>query len=156
MRLKELSDYKNKIISAMISNDNLIKAISNNSEDFLDQPIVSDVTSTIYKNIFPYKYIPTTQTQASTYITMSFNNFSSRGREFKVGNIYFYVICHNSLLRTSYGCLRYDYIANQLDEIFNNNENISIGDFQFDSMSDLQVNENYMGCWLCYKAMSFN
>jgi len=156
MRLKELSDYKNKIISKIIDNENLVKALSNNTEDFLDQPLISDVTSIIYKNVFPYKYIPSAQETASSYITMAFTNFSPQNREFKVGNIYFYIICHNNLLKTNYGCLRYDYIVNLIDEIFNDTGNISIGDFKFDSMSDFQVDSNHIGCWICYEARSFN
>jgi hypothetical protein len=156
MKLKELSVYKNKIVSALISNNDLIKALTNNTEDFLDQPLIPDVTTTIYKNIFPYKIIPIVQNEANSYITMAFTNFNLQGREFKNGTINFYILCHNSLLRTSYGFLRYDYIVNQIDELFNRATDIGIGELKFENMSDFQVGDNYIGCWISYKVLDFN
>lgn len=155
MRFKELSQYKNNILVDIISNENLIKAITNNPEDFLDQPLISDVTSTIYSSIYPYRYVPEVSDQAQTYLTMAFTNYRKLGNQYKSGKIYFYVLCHKSLVKTSYGCLRYDYIAGELDEMFSDERGYGLGKLEFDGMDDISIGNDYVGVVLSYKITDF-
>jgi len=151
-RFAELGTNKLTILMKLIENQDIIKCLINNNQNFLDTPIPSDfnITSLIYDKIFPYKFIPSIQTSPSTFITMSFN-YKPNGMTFKNGSIYFYIITHNSLLRTDYGMLRYDYLINKIDEVFNSSRDIGIGKLPFHDMGDIQVNENYCGAYLIYK-----
>jgi hypothetical protein len=75
---------------------------------------------------------------------------------FKNSLIYFYIITHSSLVRTDYGALRYDYILNEIDKLFNQQRGIGIGKLPFYEMSDFQVSEDWFGAYIGYKSTEFN
>jgi len=157
-RFSELGTNKTIILMKLIEDENILKCLVNNQTNFLDisLPIDFDPTSLIYSQIYPYKFIPTIETEAKTFITMSFNYRPDRqGMMFKNGSIYFYLITHNSLIRTDYGILRYDYLVNQIDELFNCSRDMGIGKLPFYDMGDFSINENYSGVYLAYKTTEF-
>ena len=151
-RFAELGVNKTTILMKLIENNDIIKCLINNQPNFLDVPIHADfdATSLVFVNLFPYRYIPTIQTEPKTFITMSFS-YKPDGMTFKNGSIYFYIITHNSLLRTDYGVLRYDFLVNKIDEVFNSSRYIGVGKLPFYEMGDIPINENYSGIYLAYK-----
>lgn len=157
-RLKELSRYRLKVLSALISSENVVKAVANPETNFLDQTTLDDPTTLIYSNIYPYKKIPNTETEQKTYITMRIGGFRPVGNEFKDGYITIFIFCNVELLRTDYGCLRTDYIASEIDELLNRSRDFGIGKLSFDGMDEFDVDTkgNYSGLWLRYKVVEFN
>ena len=155
-RFSELGQNKNIILMKLIESEDIVKCLVNNESNFLDisLPVDFDITSLVYSQIFPYKFIPTTETEAKTFITMSFG-YKPNGMTFKNGSVYFYIITHNSLLRTDYGSLRYDMLLNYIDEIFNSSRDITIGKLAFYDMNDFVVNDSYSGIYIAYKLVDF-
>lgn len=152
-RFQELGQNKLLILTKLIENEDIVKCLINNNQDFLDTSIPSDFnyTSLIYNSIFPYRFIPSIQTDPKTFITLKFG-YKPDGKTFKNGSIYFYVIAHNSLLRTDYGMLRYDFLINKIDELMNSSRGIGLGKLPFHDMDDFIVNENYSGAYIAYKS----
>lgn len=140
----------------LIENDKIVKCLVNPESNFLDIPLPNnfDVTSLIHSQIFPYRFVPTVQTEPKTFITMRFG-YKPNGMEFKNGSIYFYIITHNSLIRTDYGSLRYDMLVNYIDEIFSGTRDITIGKLPFYDMDEFIVNESYSGVYIAYKSTEF-
>jgi len=155
-RFAELGTNKLTILMKLIEDERIIKCLINNESNFLDVQIPTDFvpTSLIYSHIFPYRFVPTVQTEAKTFITMKFG-YKPDGTTFKNGSIYFYIITHNSLLTTSYGSLRYDMLLNYIDESFNSTRGIGLGKLPFYDMDEFIVNENYSGVYLAYKTTEF-
>jgi hypothetical protein len=155
-RFQELGQNKNSILMKLIENDDIVKCLTRNESNFLDPPLPSDFdrSSLIYNNIYPYKFVPTVETTAKTFITMSFG-YKPNGMTFKNGSIYFYIITHKDLLRTDYGVLRYDFLVNKIDEVFNSSRDLGIGKLPFYGMDDILVNDNYSGIYLAYKSTEF-
>ena len=155
-RFSELGQNKNIILMKLIETEDIVKCLVNNESNFLDisLPVGFDTTSLVYSQIFPYKFIPTTETEAKTFITMSFG-YKPNGMTFKNGSVYFYIITHNSLLRTDYGSLRYDMLLNYIDEIFNSSRDITIGKLAFYDMNDFVVNDSYSGIYIAYRLVDF-
>ena len=155
-RFSELGANKTAILMKLISNQDIVKCLLNNEMDFLDVqlPIDFDVISLIHSQIFPYRFIPTIATEAKSFITMKFN-YKPNGRTFKNGSVWFYIIVHNSLLRTSYGTLRYDFLVNKIDEDFNSCEELGFDKLEFYDMDEFVVNENYSGIYIAYKLREF-
>lgn len=153
----ELSDYKSNIILNIISSPNLVKAIYNTDSDFINQslPVDFDVTSLIYSQIYPYSYVPSTTTQATTFITMRFGDFKYINNVFKSGILTFYIMVHHSLMSTDYR-LRTDYILNQIDLLFNKKSDVGFFNLELYSGGDFVVNENYYGMSISYKFTDFN
>lgn len=154
-RFSELGKNKNEIMVRLISSDNIVKALSYNEINFLEKVLPDDVTKLIYTQIFPYSKVPTTTETAKTFITMKFA-YKPEETFFKLSNIYFYIFTHISLVRTAYGCLRYDFIINEIDKIFNAQRGIGIGKLQFYDMTDFQINDDWLGATIAYKATEFN
>ena len=98
--------------------------------------------------------MPTAQTEANTFITMKFG-YRPNGITYKNGSIYFYIITHNSLLRTDYGSIRYDMLLGYIDEVFNSSRDLGLGKLPFYEMDEFIVNENYSGVYICYKSTEF-
>jgi len=157
-RFSELGQNKNLIMLKLIENQDILKCLVNNQPNFLDYPLPSnfDPYSLIYTQIFPYRYVPDIQTEPKTFITMRFN-YSPNGVTFKNGSIYFYIITHQSLIRTDYGMLRYDFLINKIDEVFNLSRDIGIGKLPFYDMSDFLVDNEgkWLGAYIAYKSTEF-
>lgn len=155
-RFEELGQNKTTILMKLIEDERIVKCLTNNEQNFLDVPLPVnfDSTSCIYNTIFPYRFIPTTQESAKSFITMRFG-YRSNGRTFKIGSIYFYLIVHNTLLTTSYGSLRYDMLLNYIDEVFNSSEELGFDDLEFSETDEFIVNESYCGIYISYKLREF-
>jgi len=155
-RFAELGQNKLTILMKLIGNEDIVKCLVNNQSNFLDisLPIGFDVASLIYDSIYPYRFVPQIQTEPKTFITMRFG-YKPNGMTYKNGSIYFYIITHNSLIRTDYGMLRYDFLANKIDELMNSSRDIGLGKLPFYDMDDFIVNENYIGIYLAYKSTEF-
>ena len=155
-RFKELGEYKNKIMMCLLSNQNIVKALTYNTPDFSTKPDVDDPSSLIYNNIFPYKNIPLTQNEQKTFITMCFSDYRKTGRSFKIGYIDFYIFTHFNLMPTDLGILRTDYILSEIDDLFNEYTDLGIGRLMFDKMNEFQINEYFSGYIISYKDTSYN
>lgn len=167
-RFSELGKNKNAVMMKLLENDSIVKCLINNESNFLDAPIPDnfDRTSLIYSNIYPYKFIPETQDVAKTLITMKFG-YKPNGVTIKNGSIYFYIIMHNSLLRTDYGSLRYDMLLSYIDETFNSpqdlelndsfnsSRNLGFGQLPFYETDEFVVDKNWSGVYIAYKITDF-
>jgi hypothetical protein len=155
-RFLEIGTNKTTILLKLIENDKIVKCLVNNQNNFLGVPLPEnfDVTSLIYNSIYPYRFVPTVEESAKTFITMKFS-YRPYHETFKNNSIYFYIITHNSLLKTDYQMLRYDFLANQIDETFNSSEELGFGKLEFVEMDEILVNENYSGIYICYKNKEF-
>ena len=150
----DFTAYKESILSKIIESDNIVQALANNKPNFLDERIDIDPTSLIYTYIFPYRKSIKTLTEPQSLITMRFANFKPIGNKFRNGDIYFYIICHSSLVATDYG-LRYDFIFDNLDKLFTNSRDIGIGKLELYDVSDLDIDENYMGSFCVFHVTDF-
>lgn len=155
-RFNELGKNKTTILLKLIESSEVVKCLINNQPNFLDIPLPEnfDSSSCIYDSIYPYRFSPDVKTEAKTYITMSFS-YKPDGRKFKNSSIYFYLFCHNSLIKTDYGSLRYDMLLNYVDKIFNQFNDLQSSKLQFYDMNEITVNENYSGIYIAYKAKEF-
>ncbi|MFA7204595.1 MAG: hypothetical protein WC188_12910 [Candidatus Caldatribacteriota bacterium] len=141
---KTFTDYKDIILMRMIQNTDLLKALTITNEDFLTPPLTITPHTAIYKYIFPYAVHPDIITDTISIITMKFTGFKYDGIKYQSGRVYFYTICHESLIKTDYGN-RYDYIYEQLRDMFNENRELGIGKAIISETSDLPINKDYMG-----------
>lgn len=155
MRLKELKTYKESVIDLLLKSDNIVKAIVNPEENFLDIPINIKPTSLVYKNIFPYAKIPSIEDDPKTYITIKVGGFRLYNGTYKIGYIEFYVFTHYSLMKTDEGT-RTDFIISEIDEIFNNKKNIFANSLAFAGMDEITISRDYYGSTIKYKGIDIN
>ena len=97
----------------------------------------------IRKQIFPYKNVSDTILKENTFITTMFANFTkSKDKNFISGTVNFYIITSTTLEKTDYGS-RYDFIGDELEEVFNNT---GIGVFEFKGRGDIDFPKDDFQC----------
>lgn len=151
VRMDEISKHKTTIIKKLLADDELVKAVYHNTTDFLEEPKV-DISQLVYRNIFPYRYVPTITEEARTYITMSIT-YRKSGSYFKVGNITLFVFTNQNLMQTNYGFLRIDYIISRIDTIMNKSNSFGIGKLELDMVDELLVEGKMPGMIIRYKTV---
>jgi hypothetical protein len=151
---KTFTEYKDIIITGIVGDTNLLKALTIKEQNFLDESLIILPKNIPYNYVFPYKINPDILTEPKSVITMSFVGFKFDGATFKEGKVYFYTICHESLIRTYQGN-RYDYIYEQLKSLFNNNRTLGLGKAIMSETSDLPVNSTHLGNVCCLEIFDF-
>jgi hypothetical protein len=155
-KLKEISEYKNTVIEKLLETDEIVKALYYENENYLEQPTLDDPSILVYENIFPYRFIPDTNTERKTFLTVSCRKIKKVNNAFKAGFLTLAVFTHKELFKTNYGETRVDKVMSLIDEIFNSSRGIGIGKLEFVEMDELIVNDKYMGAYISYKPIDFN
>jgi hypothetical protein len=126
-RLKELNTYERLVMKKLSENQRIVDMILNtthyNEADFLHYPIPNhDVKFT---HIFPYNYVPDTQTDAQVFIC--YNIFAPRvfNKTYKTIDLTFYVLAEQSLIVLD-DTTRLNAIAEEIDEMFNGTMEIGL------------------------------
>lgn len=152
----EVFDIKENALKELISDDNLVNALLNQS---LGTPITNR-TSVLYKNIFPYKKaMDETLTDKTCFITMEYSAFGLSQTKFKEASLVFYIIVHEDLMKMSLGnrnVVRTDFLAHRIDALFNNTRGFGIGRLQFGGMKTVEMPTNWEGLALYYNTIDFN
>jgi hypothetical protein len=150
---------RNKIMTELLTNQNIIKALVSEDENFLNvalneeqQGYIDNPKSLIRKYIYPYKKMFDTVTECRTIISVELSNFRKRGRNYRDGLVTFYVLVPELLEETIYG-VRYDYIGDEIEKIFTET---TIGEFNFSSRGDITVGDRYIGQQITFKVAEFH
>ncbi len=150
----KLTDYKNNIAMNLLTNEKIIKAIVSNDSNFLDNPLPDNIVALLYNNIFPYKHTFDMIDEVKTFITMDFGEYKYVNNKFQSGLVTFYTFSHKSIIRTDYG-LRYDFILNEINNLFNKEYGIGAFNLTLVTGGDFQVNHDYFGSSAKYKFTDF-
>lgn len=154
---REISSYRETILTQLISNPNIIQAIGNNKSDFLTNPDNSILPSLLlYKNIYPYRFICDPASEQATYVTFylygNTSGISTDNDSFKYSYIGFDIYSHYNIIRTDEGCLRFDFIVSEIDEMIHNQKlGLSITKAQLMNHTDFSMFEGkWQGAQLSY------
>lgn len=149
---------RNKICAELLNNENIIKALIVEDKNFLDttlnyeqQNYINDPLLLMRNYIYPYKKIFDTATEHKTIISMELSDFRKQSKNYRNGLITFYILTPIDLEKTTYG-IRYDYIGDELETIF---DNTTIGEFHFDSRGDIDIGDRYIGHYITFKMIDF-
>ena len=150
---------RNKVFTELLQNENIIKALVVESENFLDttlteqqQQYIQTPRLLIRNYVYPYKKMFDTTTDNKTIITTEFSNFKKHGKNYRNGMVTFYILTPISLENTIYG-IRHDYIGDEMETIFNNT---TIGEFNFESRGDIDVGDRYVGHYVSFDITEFH
>ena len=148
MYLEELSKYKIEIMKRLCLSKEIQSLILFSESENQGKEMM-------YKNIFPYAFIPDTVTDASTFICFDLEIQRVQNRTFKDINMLFWIFTHQSLMRTENG-IRTDIIANEVDKILNGNKNFGLGTSELKKVLRINPAKDYHGRSLIYKTVDFN
>lgn len=150
---------RNKIFLELIQNENIIKALVVEDSNFLDtvlnekqQSYIDNPLLLIREYIYPYKKIFDTAVEKKTIISSTLTDFNKQGKNYRNGILTFYILTPVELENTSYG-IRYDYIADEIEEVF---ANTTIGEFNFHSRGDIDIGDRYIGHYISFQITEFH
>jgi hypothetical protein len=153
------TQFRNAILNEVISHEGIVRALVIHSKDFLtktpdkkEQIFIDHPEKLIRQQIFPYKKATSTITESKPLITMEFNDFRKRNKNYVSGVVRMYVICPDNLEQTDEGS-RYDYVVDQLEEVFSET---GIGEFEYGARSDVNIKDGYLGHCLVLKIIDFH
>jgi hypothetical protein len=136
------TELKNKILSNIYNDSNIIKSLVMHGENFLtdipdteQQYYLDNPEKLLRKQIFPYKSISLNSVDKIPYITSAFYNFKKVKSKFIFGTVTFFIIIPVALDKTSEG-QRYDVIGDMLENLFSDS---GIGEFEFKSRGDVEL-----------------
>lgn len=156
---QSITELQNKVFTKIISNSDIMRALVIDNENFLNATptsaqlaILNNPASLIRQQLFPYKKVTLSTENAKTYITTTWVNFKKKSNQYQLGLVYFYIIVPVSLEKTFMG-IRYNFIADKLDELFAEN---GIGKFEYYDRGDMDVAEGYLGHYIAFSILDFN
>lgn len=146
-RSYDVIEYRNKITKALLSNKNIVELLGSNLD------AAPDVLP--YNRMYPHEFIPETITETKKFLNFELRaNIDPRNRTYKDITIWFFVMCHNDVIRTSKG-LWYDRVVCELDNIFGEQNILGVGKTSIVSNIPYKPNNTFTGRLITFTVKEF-
>lgn len=150
MQLDELFDYKSRIMQDLLTNKEIVKLLDDNEKG------VPNPEELIYKQLFPYEYVPETVTQGQTFICCDVDIQKVMSKTFLAPYLYIWVFTHKSKIRLRDGGVRTDKLCAKIAEELNGSRYYGLGELELSSAKRFYPIEDYLGRVLTFNATDFN
>lgn len=149
--LRENKEIKFKLMLDILQNDKICKAVDENTSS-------SDLVN---KNIFPYLYVPDTNSVASTFICLDMYSKKVYNSVAKESVIEFTIFTHQSLLgynaNDGFGnASRIDELCALICEEFNNKNGFGLGYIEFVGDQIINITNDYRGKRVFFNLSTLN
>lgn len=153
MYLEELGTYKQTILSKLRTSIEVQEILLG---DNYDEEIVDELLD---EHIYPFLYVPDTQTKVKTYVCADVTVPKAQNFSIKNLEIIIYVFCHKSLTKYkkagSVGT-RTDILSDVIDKMLDTSRDFGIGRLKLESVNLFISEKTYYGRILTYSASDFN
>lgn len=149
MQLEEFFDYKNKLMEDLLTNENIIRLISNNSN-------INNSRELAYKLVFPCEYVPDTVEHGKTFICFDVDIQKSMNKTYLLPTLYVWVFTHKSLLRLPEGGVRTDKLCSEICKAINGSREYGLGELNLYSVKRFAPMTDYQGKCMTFHAVDFN
>lgn len=150
MYLDELFNYKNQLVKDVVTNPEIVRLL-NDSNEAIESP-----ESLIYRQVFPYEYIPETVEHSRTFICCDVDIQQSLNKTFLCPVIYVWVFTHKSKLRLPEGGVRTDKLASEITKTINGSRYYGLGELEFYSAKRFAPADEYQGKVLTFNTTDIN
>ena len=150
MQLEDFFDYKNQLIQDLLTNPEIVRLLDDNFE------IVSDPTTFVYKQIYPFEYIPDTVEHGQTFICCDVDIQRAFNKTFLLPALYIWVFTHRSKLRLPEGGIRTDKLCSEIAKTINGSRMYGLGELDLYSAKRFAPIIDYQGKVLTFQAKEFN
>lgn len=144
MYLRDFFDYKNRLAEDLMTHENIVKLL--NKDLTLD-----NAEQLMYRQIFPYEYVPETIENAQTFICFDVDLKRSVSKTFYNPVLYIWVFTHKSMQRLPDGGLTVDSLCSAIAEAIDGSRFYGLGTLELYSVSRFAPQTAYLG-----KVMTFN
>ncbi len=150
MYLEEFYDYKNQLVSDIISNPEIVRLLNDNDE------VLTSPEELIYTQIFPYEYVPETIEHGQTFVCCDVDVQRSLNKTFLSPVLYIWIFTHKSKLRLTEGGVRVDRIASEISKTINGSRYYGLGELNMYSSKRFAPINDYQGKVLTFHMTEFN
>lgn len=150
MQLDDFFDYKNQLMQDLLTNQAIVRLLSDDCKT-VDKP-----EALVYRQVFPYEYIPDTVEHGQTFICCDVDVQKSLNKTFLLPVLYIWIFTHKSKLRLPEGGVRTDKLASEIAKAINGSRNYGLGELDLYSAKRFAPITDYQGKVLTFQATEFN
>ena len=149
-----ITRYKNKLMSSIINSPELITLVN---DSYIEDGEIIDANGLVYKQIFPFYYIPDTQTETLSYVIMKVNGLGVSGKIYNKAEVYICVMSHQDIMKVEdAGGTRIDLMGEIIEDLFNGRDDFGFGEMELKSNAEININTTYRGRELRFFVEDFN
>lgn len=148
--LDELFDYKNQLMDDMLTNEQIIRLLSDNGKT------LASPETLMYSQVFPYEYVPDVVEHGQTFICCEVDIKDVVNKTFLVPVLYIWVFTHKSKVRLPGGGVRTDKLSSEITKIINGSRMYGLGELNLQSAKRFSPIGDYQGRILTFYTKDFN
>ena len=152
-RSYEIIEYRKKIMAELCMSPEIVKLLGCENEEYPEDIIP-------YKWSFPHEYIPDTITTTDRFINYEISaTIDHKNNTFKDLTIFFFVVCHEDVIRykeNGRSYLWYDKVTCELDNIFCEKNILGVGETTLVSNVPYCPQQKFKGRLLKFVVKDFN
>lgn len=152
-RTSPIIRYKRKLISSIVNSPDLISLINS---DYIEDGECVDSENLVYKQIFPFYYIPDTQKEAKSYVIMKVNGLGMKNKIYNKAEVIICVISHQDIMEMKTGETRIDLMGEKIEELFNGRDDFGFGEMELKFNHEDEINTNHRCRILKFMVEDFN
>lgn len=150
MQLEEFFDYKNQLMEDLLTNESIVNLLTDGTVN------LTDASSLVYKQVFPFEYIPETVEHGQTFICCDVDVQKSVSKTYLLPTLQIWVFTHKSKLRLDEGGVRTDKLASEIAKAINGSRSYGLGELDLYSVRRFAPIADYQGKCLTFHALEFN
>lgn len=145
-KTSSITSYKRKLISSIVNSPELITIIN---PDYIDASgncinVTDEEVGLLFKQIFPFYYVPNAQTEKLSYLAMKVNGLGTFNKIYTKAEIYIWVISHQDILRIDNSIdTRIDLMSEIIEDLFNGRDDFGFGEMKLTSNTETRINDSY-------------
>ena len=149
-----ITRYKSKLMSSIINSPELIALVN---DSYIEDGEIIDANGLVYKQIFPFYYIPDTQTETLSYVIMKVNGLGVSGKIYNKAEVYICVMSHQDIMQVEDADgTRIDLMGEIIEDLFNGRDDFGFGEMELKSNAEININTTYRGRELRFFVEDFN
>lgn len=151
--LKDIGSYKNKLLSAFVTSDDICELLFN-KKPYTEE----DVDNLIYSQVFPYLYVDDTQKEVLSYICLEVDIPRIPTRTIKDMRLIIWVYCHKNIMKYSkkgYLGTRVDILADMAERQLRNSNEFGIGNLHLDTVTYFFPQKEFYGKQMIFTISDF-
>ena len=135
-----ITRYKKKLITSIVNSPDLISFVNDN---YVDSGECIDSDELIYKQIFPFYYVPDTQTKAQSYVMIKVNGLGVKNKIYNKAEVFVCVASHQDIMQTKDGGTRIDLMSEIVEELFNGRDDFGFGEMELKYNMEDEINTTH-------------
>lgn len=157
MQLEDFYDYKNQLMSDILTNETLVSLISDVDEEGVPRFTLENARELAYEYVFPFEFVAETIFDGRTFIMFDVDIRTAPNKTFYVPTIHVWVFAHRSRLRLpDGGGVRTDAICSELCKTINGSRQYGLGELNLHSVERFAPATDYNGKCMTFYAKEIN